>query len=115
MDSLLHKLMCLSIITSATFYVTNQFQDKEVLWLTEGRKLAKLIGTANTSTGILYYLDTNNDPKTAEYITCVKTGSRAEAQMSAQLYNNRQKDITSMPLSKWRDISDTFQKVQERF
>ena len=48
MDSLLHKLMCLSIITSATFYVTNQFQDKEVLWLTEGRKLAKLIGTANT-------------------------------------------------------------------
>ena len=40
MDSFLHKLMCLSIITSAGFYIASQFEDKDILGFGEGQKSA---------------------------------------------------------------------------
>lgn len=115
MDSILHKLMCISIITSAVFYIIDQTKDKDFLGLSEGRKIGNLIGTANAMGSVLYYLDTDNNMKTAEYICSIKNGSQVETQMNAQIFNNEQRPITRMPLSKWRDMSDTFQKVMERF
>lgn len=115
MDSLLHKLMCLSIITSAGFYITNQFKDKDILGFDEGQKIGNLVATANTPNGVIYYLDTDGNSKTAEYIATTTTSSRGEIQMSAQMLNNDQRQITRMTLKKWRDFSDQFQRVQERF
>ena len=115
MDSILHKLMCLSIISSAAFYISNQFKDKDILWFGEGDKTGRLISTAEIPNGVIYYLDTDDNSKTAEYIATTTTSSRGEIQMSAQLFNNEQRTITQMPLKKWRDFSDQFQRVQERF
>lgn len=115
MDSFLHKLMCLSIITSAGFYIASQFEDKDILGFGEGQKIGNLVATANTPNGMVYYLDTDGNPKTAEYVATTTTSSHGEIQMSAQLLNNEQRQITSMPLKKWRDFSDQFQRVQERF
>ena len=115
MDSILHKLMCLSVITSAGFYIASQFDNKDILGFGEGQKIGNLVATAQTNDGIAYFLDTDGNSKTAEYVALSKIGGRGELQMSAQLYNNEQRTITKMTLKKWRDMSDTFQKVQERF
>ena len=115
MDSFLHKLMCISIIASGGFYIAGQFEDKDILGFGEGQKIGSLVATANTPNGIVYYLDTDGNPKTAEYIATTTASSRGEIQMSAQLFNNEQRTITKMTLKKWRSFSDQFQRVQERF
>ena len=114
MDSFLHKLMCLSIITSAGFYIAGQFDDKDILGFGEGQKVGNLVATANTNNGVAYFIDTDGNPKTAEYIATTTANSRGEIQMSAQLFNNEQRTITRMPLKKWRDFADQFQRVKER-
>ena len=114
MNGCLHNLMCLSVIISAGIYTTNQLKDKDFLGFNEGQKIGRLIGTTNSMNNTIYYIDTDNDLKSAEYISTIHAGSYAETQMSAQLFNEK-RVIECMPLKKWREFSDTFQMVKERF
>ena len=114
MDSILHKLMCLSIISSAAFYINNQFKDKDIVWFGEGDKIGHLIATAEIPNGMLYFIDTDGYRTTAEYVATNQIGCRSEVQMSAQLFNNEQRTITQMPLKKWREFSTQFQRVDKQ-
>ncbi len=114
MSALLRNLAYLGIIASTTSYVMNQFKDKDFLDPADGQKIGQLIGTTNSMNNTTYYIDTDNNTKTTEYISTIRGGSYAEAQMNAQLFNEKQV-INRMPLKKWREFSDTFQAVKERF
>ena len=114
MDNILHKLMCLSIISSAAFYINNQFEDKDILWFGERDKIGHLIATAEIPNGMIYFIDTDGYRKTAEYVATNQIGSKSEIQMSAQLFNNEQRTITQLPLKTWRKFSTQFQRVNER-
>ena len=111
MDSILHKLMCLSIISSAAFYINNQFKDKDILWFGEGDKTGHLIATAEIPNGMIYFIDTDGYRKT---VATNQIGCKSEVQMSAQLFNNEQRTITQMPLKKWREFSTQFQRVDKQ-
>lgn len=114
MDSILHKLMCLSVIVAATVYTMKQFEAKDFLGPSDGQKIGQLIGTTNSMNCTTYYIDTDNNMKTAEYISTIRMGGHAESQMCLQSFNEKQQ-ITRMPLKKWREFSDTFQSAKTRF
>ena len=116
MGTTFRNLAYLSIIASAITYIMDNIDktDKDILGLGEGQKMGQLIGTTNSMNNTTYYIDTDNNLKTVEYISTIRAGSYAEAQMSAQLFNAKG-SINQIPLKKWREFSDTFQAVKERF
>lgn len=97
-------LVKLAILTSLVSIGTQCYDQKSLP--------ATLIKTETNGNCSYYFIDTDKNLKTAEYVLTTEIGSSEDIQLKSKISNHIDQSPFQMPLNKWRSYSSLFEHVR---
>lgn len=97
-------LVKLAILTSLVSIGTQCYDQKSLL--------ATLLKTETDGNCSYYFIDTDKNLKTAEYVLMTEIGSSKDIQLKSKISNHIDQSPFQMPLNKWRSHSSLFEHVR---
>lgn len=74
---------------------------------------ATLIKSTTENDKTYYFIDTDKNLKTAEYALFTEVGTSDDIQLKAEILNHTAPSPFQMPLEKWRQYSQLFERIHD--
>ncbi|MBR5130420.1 MAG: hypothetical protein IKV03_04265 [Alphaproteobacteria bacterium] len=114
MDSKSTGCLCTLAFLGALVGITIQCCDKrESLSLKNRGTIGTLIKSTTENDKTYYFIDTDKNLKTAEYVLTTEIGETSDIQLKAKILNHTDKTSFQMPLAGWRSHSILFERVHD--
>ena len=112
MDSKSTGCLCTLAFLGALIGITIQCCDKrESLSFKNQSVTGTLIKSTIENDKTYYFIDTDKNLKTAEYVLTTEIGETKDIQLKAKILNHTEKTPFQMSLGKWRSHSILFERV----
>lgn len=106
--------LCTLAFFAAIVGITIQSCDKqESLSLKNKGIIGTLIKSSIENDKTYYFIDTDKNLKTAEYVLTTQIGETSDIQLKAKIFNHSDKTPFQMSLAGWRSHSILFERVHD--